>query len=107
MAAASCPEVPVGRAHEVTEESGPAWFGELDWSGSWHITMETGSFEQTGITSGYNTFDLGYKLAGIETLKTPIFYAGYTSRGQGDAARLLQCFQQAEIKTKNAGLGDW
>ena len=87
----------IGRFHETTEESGPAWFGELGWSGSWRITMETSSFEQTRITGGYNPFDFGYKLGSSETLKTPIFYAGYTSKGRGEAARLLHHFQQAEI----------
>lgn len=87
----------VGREHETTEESGPAWFGELGWSGSWRITMETSSFEQTRITGGYNPFDFGYKLAAAESLKTPIFYAGFTNKGRGEAARILHHFQQAEI----------
>jgi alpha-galactosidase len=87
----------VDRQHETTEESGPAWFGELGWSGSWRITMETSSFEQTRITGGYNPFDFGYKLAQNEKLTTPIFYAGFTNKGRGEVSRLLHHFQQAEI----------
>jgi alpha-galactosidase len=87
----------VGRSGETTEENGPAWFGELGWSGSWRITLETSSFHQTRITGGYNPFDFGYQLAPKESLTTPIFYAGYTSHGRGEAARLLHRFQQAEI----------
>ena len=87
----------VDRQQETTEESGPAWFGELGWSGSWRMTIETSAFEQTRITGGYNTFDFGYKLAASESLKTPIFYAGYTSKGRGEASRILHHFQQKEI----------
>ncbi len=87
----------IGRTGETTEESGPAWFGELGWSGSWRITLDTSSFNQTRIVGGYNPFDFGYKLAEKESLTTPIFYAGYTSHGRGEAARLLHRFQQQEI----------
>ncbi len=87
----------VDRAGETTEESGPTWFGELGWSGSWRITIDTSSFHQTRITGGYNPFDFGYKLSPKETLTTPMFYAGYTSHGRGEASRLLHRFQQQEI----------
>ena len=59
--------------------------------------LETSGFQQTRITGGYNPFDFGYKLAPKESLTTPIFYAGYTGRGRGEASRLLHHFQQAEI----------
>ena len=87
----------IGRNGVTAEESGPAWFGELGWSGSWRIKLETDGFSQTRITGGYNPFDFGYKLAPKESLTTPIFYAGYTSKGRGQASRLLHHFQQAEI----------
>ena len=87
----------VGRHGETTEESGPAWFGELGWSGSWRITFDTSSFNQTRIVGGYNPFDFGYKLSTQESLTTPIFYAGYTNHGSGEASRLLHRFQQQEI----------
>ena len=87
----------VGRKDETTEESGPAWFGELGWSGSWRITFNTTSFKQTRIVGGYNPFDFGYKLGSKESLTTPIFYGGYTSHGRGEAARMLHRFQQQEI----------
>jgi alpha-galactosidase len=87
----------VGRSGVTTEDSGPAWFGELGWSGSWRITLETTPLNQTRITGGYNPFDFGYKLAPKESLTTPIFYAGFTNRGRGEAARLLHRFQQQQI----------
>jgi alpha-galactosidase len=87
----------IDRPHETTEESGPAWFGELGWSGSWRISFDTSAMQQTRITGGYNTFDFAYKLSGGQSLKTPIFYAGYTSKGRGEVSRLLAHFQQAEI----------
>jgi len=87
----------IDRQQETTEASGPAWFGELGWSGSWRITVETSSFQQTRITGGYNPFDFGYKLDAGAHLQTPIFYAGYTGRGRGEVSRLLHRFQQEEI----------
>jgi len=87
----------VDRTNETTETSGPAWFGELGWSGSWRITLETTSFEQTRITGGFNPFDFGYKLAPGESLTTPIFYAGYTNKGRGEASRIFHRFQQSAI----------
>ena len=87
----------IDRQHETTEEGGPAWFGELGWSGSWRINIDTSAMQQTRITGGYNTFDFAYKLTNGQSLKTPIFYAGYTSKGRGEVSRLLAHFQQAEI----------
>jgi alpha-galactosidase len=87
----------VDRQQETTEASGPAWFGEIGWSGSWRITMDTSAFEQTRITGGYNPFDFGYNLSAGDTLTTPIFYGGFTNKGRGEVSRLLHHFQQAEI----------
>ena len=87
----------INRLGETTEDDGPAWFGELGWSGSWRFTIETSSLNQTRITGGYNPFDFGYKLSQGESLSTPIFYAGYTRHGRGAASRMLHHFQQDEI----------
>lgn len=87
----------VARKGETTEESGPVWFGELGWSGSWRITVEDTSWDQIRITGGYNPFDFQYHLASGESLQTPPFYAGFTSKGEGEASRILHRFQQTSI----------
>ncbi len=87
----------LGREHETTEGSGPVWFGELGWSGSWRLAVESTAQELVRVTAGYNTFDFAYRLAPGESLTTPKFYAGYTEGGQGEASRILHRFQLAEI----------
>jgi len=82
---------------ETTETSGPVWFGELGWSGSWRISVEQTHADRVRITGGYNPFDFAYPLAPGQSLETPKFYAGYTTGGHGEASRILHRFQRAEI----------
>jgi len=82
---------------ETTETSGPVWFGELGWSGSWRISVEQTHADRVRITGGYNPFDFAYPLAPGQSLETPKFYAGYTTSGHGEASRILHRFQRAEI----------
>jgi len=87
----------IGRQNQTTETSGPVWFGELGWSGSWRITLESTSLNKIRITGGFNPYDFRYPLAPGSALETPRFYAGYTSHGEGEASRILHRFQLAEI----------
>ncbi len=87
----------IGSKGETTETAGPVWFGELGWSGSWRFTVEQTASERVRITGGTNPFDFSYPLAGGAALETPRFYGGYTSKGQGEASRILHRFQKAEI----------
>jgi len=87
----------IGRQNETTEDSGPVWFGELGWSGNWRMSIESTSMHLARVTAGYNPFDFGYRLEHGQSLNTPIFYAGYTAHGNGEASRILHRFQLAEI----------
>ena len=87
----------IGREGKTTESSGPVWFGELGWSGSWRMNVERTALNHVRVTAGYNPFDFAYRLAPGESLETPKFYAGYTAHGQGEASRALHRFQLAEI----------
>jgi alpha-galactosidase len=87
----------IGREGETTEKSGPVWFGELGWSGSWRMNVESTGLHQVRVTAGYNPFDFAYRLKPGESLETPKFYAGYTGGGQGEASRILHRFQLAQI----------
>ena len=49
------------------------------------------------MTGGFNPFDFGYKLAPGESLKTPIFYGGYSHEGVGGASRLLHRYEVTKI----------
>ncbi len=87
----------IGREHQTTEDSGPVWFGELGWSGSWRMNVEKTSLQHVRVTAGYNPFDFAWTLNATQSLETPKFYAGYTAHGQGEASRILHSFQLAEI----------
>jgi alpha-galactosidase len=85
---------------ESNEESGPVWFGALAWSGSWRITVEQDALSRVRVTGGYNPFDFSYRLQPGAALETPVFYAGYTEGGLGEASRLMHRFQVAHILPK-------
>ncbi|MFC6645513.1 alpha-galactosidase [Granulicella cerasi] len=87
----------IGQIDETTEHSGPVWFGELAWSGSWRMTIEETSLHLLRVTGGYNPFDFTYTLLPGKTLETPVFYGGYTADGQGEASRILHRFQLGKI----------
>ncbi|WP_263356460.1 alpha-galactosidase [Acidicapsa ligni] len=81
----------------VDEEHGEVWFGALAWSGSWRITVEQDQLDAVRVTGGFNPFDFGYPLKSGEKLETPVFYAGYTHNGMGEASRLLNHFTVSNI----------
>jgi alpha-galactosidase len=87
----------IQRSVTTNEEHGDVWFGTLAWSGSWSITVEQDVMHRVRVTGGFSPFDFGYKLAPNETLKTPVFYVGYTSEGMGEASRLLHRFELTHI----------
>jgi alpha-galactosidase len=81
----------------TSEESGPVWFGALAWSGSWRITVEPDVKRRIRVTGGYNPFDFSYRLAPDAALETPVFFAGYTQGGLGEASRLLHRFELTHV----------
>jgi alpha-galactosidase len=91
------PWLAIGEQNQTTETSGPVWFAELGWSGSWQIDVEQTATQRVKITGGYNPFDFAYSLAPGASLQTPMFYAGFTSHGQGEASRILHRLQQGSI----------
>jgi alpha-galactosidase len=81
----------------TSEDTGPVWFGALAWSGSWRITVEPDLRRRVRVTGGYNPFDFSYPLAPGESLDTPVFYAGFTPGGLGEASRLLHGFELGHV----------
>lgn len=87
----------IERGGEWNETHGRVWFGALAWSGSWSIRVDQDILNQVRITGGYNPFDFAYRLKPGESLQTPVFYAGYTSDGIGEASRLMHAFQRQRV----------
>ena len=87
----------IARGSEVGETNGPVWFGALAWSGNWQIAVEQGDKQAVRVTGGYNNFDFGYRLKPGEALTSPVFYAGFTDAGMGEASRLMHRFERHAI----------
>jgi alpha-galactosidase len=87
----------IERGGEWNESHGRVWFGALAWSGSWSIRIDQDILNQVRVTGGYNPFDFSYRLKPGEALDTPVFYAGYTDAGIGEASRLMHQFETTRV----------
>lgn len=81
----------------ATENAGIVWFGTLQWSGNWKMNIEQAPNAQVRVSGGYNDFDFNLRLAPGETHRTPVFTAGFTRGGFGEASRLLHRYQRAYL----------
>jgi alpha-galactosidase len=81
----------------TNEEVGQVWFGALAWSGSWRINVERNQVHDIHVTGGYNPFDFAYPLAPGQKLETPVFYAGYSGHGIGEASRIFHRFEISQV----------
>jgi alpha-galactosidase len=88
---------------EADEEHGRVWFGALGWSGNWKLVVEdTPAAHQVRVTGGYNDFDFSWPLKPGESLSTPPYYGGFSSRGFGEASRLMHRFERNQILPDHA-----
>ncbi len=89
---ANNPWFAIGREGVSNENAGPVWFGALAWSGSFRISVMQDVVGRVRIAGGYNPYDFSWTLKPGEALETPIFYAGFSDHGMGEASRLLHRF---------------
>jgi len=83
---------------KADEDHGRVWFGALGWSGNWKLVVEdTPPAHQVRVTGGYNSFDFSWPLKPGESLRTPPYYGGFSSRGFGEASRLMHRFERNEV----------
>ena len=87
----------IERGGDWNESQGRVWFGALAWSGSWSIHIDQDILNQVRVTGGFNPFDFSWRLEPGQSLNTPVFYAGYTDEGIGEASRLLHQFELTRI----------
>lgn len=74
---------------KAEENDGSVWFGSLQWSGNWKISVEQDMLFRTRVTAGLNDFDFNYPLKNGETFETPIITLGYSNMGFSGASRQL------------------
>jgi alpha-galactosidase len=82
---------------DATEQMGRVWFGTVQWSGNWKITIECDAFEEISITGGINDFDFSYPLEAGQTFTSPIFSVGVSENGFGEASRIMHHYQRNNI----------
>jgi len=82
----------LNRPRQAWEESGTVYFGQLAYSGSWHITFEQLPTWDVRIHAGYNPFDFQMELAPGERHITPALVCGVSPSGWGGASRRMHAF---------------
>ena len=85
----------------ATEKSGTVWFGTLQWSGDWKMIVEQDPYGQVHVSGGYNDYDFTLELAPHESHRTPVFTAGFTRGGFGEASRLIHRYQKKYLYPPN------
>jgi len=81
----------------ASEHQGSLWFGALAWSGSWKIVVECTPDGAAGVSGGIHDFDFAWRLEGGSVFTTPVFVAGYTDGGFGEASRNLHRYQRRHV----------
>jgi alpha-galactosidase len=87
----------INRPGQAWEENGVVYFGQLAYSGSWHITFEQLPTRQSRVHAGYNPFDFQLDLAPGATHTTPALICGVSPDGWGGASRRMHGFAQAYV----------
>jgi alpha-galactosidase len=82
----------LNRPRQAWEESGTVYFGQLAYSGSWHITFEQLPTWDVRIHAGYNPFDFQMELAPGERHITPALVCGVSPSGWGGASHRMHAF---------------
>ncbi len=85
----------------TNEKEGAVWFGTLQWSGDWKMIIGLDAYKQLRVSGGYNDFDFLLKLAPGGSHKTPVFTAGYTRGGFGEASRMIHRYQRRYLYPEN------
>ncbi len=85
----------------ANEKEGVVWFGTLQWSGDWKMIIELDAYNRIRVSGGYNNFDFLLKLAPGQSHKTPVFTAGFTRGGFGEASRMIHRYQRRYLYPEN------
>jgi len=84
----------------ATEQQGSVYFGTLQWSGNHKIIVEKDEFDFVHVRGGVSDYDFAWPLAAGEAFETPVFLAGWTNCGFGQASIALHDFQRKVLMRK-------
>lgn len=82
------------------ELSGEVFFGAVEWSGNWKITIDRDAFDHTAVVGGINDFDSRPVLEDGETFRTPVFCGGWSEEGFSGMSRILHRYQLHHLLPK-------
>ena len=91
----------VGKENTITDNSGPLWFGSLQYSGNWRIDFDKSPEGGLQIVGGINFWDSWWNLKPSEHFITPKFIFGYTEKGKEGVAYDLQRYEKEIVMPKN------
>lgn len=66
-------------AQDESETCGEIYFGTLEYSGNFKVSINRDAFNRTRAIIGINDFDFSYSLCGGEQFKTPAVHFGYAN----------------------------
>jgi len=93
---------PDGAASEV---HGEVFSGQLAWSGSWKLVVETTGTGKVHVSGGLNDFDAPYELSAGTALVLPVFTGCYTSEGFGDMSRTWHEYELRHVLSNRSRPG--
>ena len=85
-----------------TEFAGDVWFGSIQWSGNWKLTVNRDAYNEVSVVGGINDFDFSYPLHPKESFSTPVFCAGFSREGFGGASRMMHDYQRHYVLPESA-----
>jgi alpha-galactosidase len=81
----------------TSEVHGEVFSGQLAWSGSWKLVVETTSGGRVHVSGGLNDFDAPYELAPGTELVLPVFAGCYTREGLGAMSRTWHDYELSHV----------
>jgi len=89
----------------ASEVHGEVFSGQLAWSGSWKLVIETTADGNVHVSGGLNDFDAPYELAPGTVLVLPVFAGCYTSQGFGAMSRTWHDYELRHVLSHRSRLG--
>lgn len=86
---------------ESTETSGEVYFGALQWSGDFKITVEKVYFGDVTVTAGVSDYDCQISLGQGESFEAPAFCIGYSGCGFERMSEILYDWQFDHISPRS------
>ena len=90
----------------ATESDGEVYSGQLAWSGSWKIVVETTASGRAHVSGGWNDYDAPLELLPGAELVLPVFVGSYVSEGGfGQMSRVWHDYELSHVLSHRSRSG--